>query len=371
MGELIDPSSLVLDRDPAMRPFGDAAARRGEPRGWDFLGAVPVPLRHRIRDGVGDLATRIAAEGGPALKCCFPMGQGGRGHTGRLRFIGSLDDYPDMLVSDGQGDSFNRRFYEAHVAGGAFTGSQPGRVASVFADCGLIDPKGWIGVYAVAPFGFLIDHQKLNGLPAPRRWADLADPAYRGQVIFGGWRRGGEGRWSEVNKFFLLNMAREFGLDGLARILRNVPTLLHSAQMPRLAGADASPGGIYILPWSLADICPRRAHTKVVWPEDGALAYPLWLTTKVARRVRLDPLLRHFHGAELARYLGQNRYPALCPDLAPALPEGARLKWLGWDFLRHRSTAQLIKAASRMFHESQDRFEALDRSRVLEDGSCV
>lgn len=365
MGALIDPSSLVLAADPAMRPFGNSTARRGEPRAWDFLGAVPVPLRHRIRDGVGDLATRIAGEGGPPLKCCFPMGQGGRGPISRLRLIRSVEDYPAMLVSDGYGSAFNRRFHESHVAGGAFVGSQPERVASVFADCGLIDPKGWIGVYAVAPFVFLIDHQKLNGFPAPRRWADLADTAYRGQVIFGGWRRGGERRWSEVNKFFLLSMAQEFGLDGLARILRNVPTLLHSAQMPRLAGADASPGGIYILPWSLADICPRRAHTEVIWPEDGALAYPLWLTAKVARGVRLDALIRYFHGAELGRYLGQNRYPALCPDLAPALPEGARLKWLGWDFLRHRSTAQLIKAACRMFHELQDRPSA------MEDPSCV
>jgi ABC-type Fe3+ transport system substrate-binding protein len=212
---------------------------------------------------------------------------------------------------------------------------------------------------------FLIDHRRLNGAPAPRRWSDLADPACRGQVVFGGWRRKGESRWSQINKFFLLGMTREFGLDGLARIVRNAPTLLHSAQMPRLAGTDASRGGIYVLPWSLADICPRRADTEVIWPEDGALAYPLWTTVKSAQRARLDLLIRHFHGTGLGRYLNANRYPALCPGLAPALPEGARLKWLGWDFVRHPSTAKLGQAACRIFHDSRD------RTRGAEDSPCV
>ena len=78
---------------------------------------------------------------------------------------------------------------------------------------------------------------------------------------------------------------------------------------------------------------------------DGALAFPLWLTVKAAEHQRLDFLLRHFHGAELAAYLNHNRYPVLCPDTPPALPDGGKLFWLGWDFLRHKVAAQLAKAA--------------------------
>ncbi len=220
----------------------------------------------------------------------------------RLRFIRKLADFPNMLVSAEHGNAFNRRFYERNVMGGAFKSGQPEGPASAFADCGLIDAEGWIGVYAVAPFVFLIDRARLDGRPAPRRWADLLDPIYRDRIVFSGWRREGDHQYSQYNKLLLLAMAQEFGLKGLAKLVPNVPLLLHSTQMPRLAGTDASPGGIYIAPWSMADMCPRRKVTEVVWPEDGALAYPLWLTVKTSHRKALDPLMRYFYGAELGRY---------------------------------------------------------------------
>jgi ABC-type Fe3+ transport system substrate-binding protein len=241
------------------------------------------------------------------------------------------------------------------MVGGAFSGCQPQGVAPAFAEAGLVDPEGLIGVFAVAPFVLLIDHRRLNGLPAPRRWAELMDPLYRDQVVFSGWRRKDEGRHRQINTFFLLSMAKEFGLDGLARLVRNVPALLHSAQMPRLAGTDGSPGGIYVVPWSLAALCPRRSETEVVWPEDGALAYPLWLTVKTTHLTPLDVLIRHFHGPDLGRLLNDNRYPALCPEQAPALPAGARFRWLGWDFVRHPATAKLIAAVRQTFTDEEPR----------------
>lgn len=352
MGIITAPARLLLDLAPVNRPFGDAAAPRGAPRGWDLLGTVPVPLRHRVRDGVADLVARHRAEGGPALKCCFPMGQGGATPFERLRHIRALEDYPNMLVSSEHGDAFNRRFYARHVAGGAFSAGQPEGVAAAFAEADLVDPEGRIGVFAVAPFVLLIDHRRLNGAPAPRRWADLMDPVYRDQIVIGGWRREDERGPGRISDFPLVQMALDHGLDGLARMLANLSAVLHSAQMPRLAGTDSSPGGIYILPWSLADLCPRRADTEVVWPEDGALAFPLWLTVKTAHRGRLDALVRHFHGPGLAAVLNDNRYPALCPEAPPALPAGARLKWPGWAAIRHPVFPRMVQAVRRTFLEA-------------------
>lgn len=337
----------------ALIGFGDSSQPRGVPKGWDLLGGVPVPLRQRVRDGIADL---LASRNESGLKCCVPLGQGGRGPFERLRFIRALDDFPDMLVSSEHGNAFNRVFYHRHVEAGAFSGCQPDGVDPIYRD--LVDPMGWVGVLAVAPFVLLIDRQRLGNLPIPSRWADLLEPIYRDQVIFSGWRRDHKSPYHQINLFFLLSMAREFGLEGIRRLMANVPSLLHSTQMPRLAGGGASPGGIYVVPWSLASICPRRDQTDVVWPEDGALAFPLWMTVKQSQRQRLAFLIRHFHGLELADYLNHNGYPALCPQRTCSLPAGARFKWLGWEFLRHPSTAALIKAV---------RAVAAD---ALEAGSC-
>lgn len=344
---------LVLARARTGRPFGDASAPRGAARGWNFLGDAPVPIRQRARDGVAAL---VAARelGARPLKCCFPMGQGGPGPFKRLRLIREPADFPDLLVSADNGNAFNRAFFARHVEGGAFTDLRPARVPTSFEEAGLIDPKGWFGVYAVAPFVMLIDKNRLNGIPVPRRMSDLTDPIYRDQVVFGGWRREGESRWSSYNKFFLLHLLRDLGETGARAVLANVSTLIHSAQMPRVAGSGRSPGGVMIAPWSLADMCPRREATEVVWPEDGAPAHPLWLTAKVSAVSAIGFIADWFRGAELASYLNANRYPSINADVGSVIPSGARLRFLGWDYLRHRSTADDVKRADRLFWESRE-----------------
>ncbi|WP_228125039.1 ABC transporter substrate-binding protein [Candidatus Methylospira mobilis] len=322
---------------------------------WDLLANVPVPLRHQVCDGIAGVVAQTESANGKAFKWHIPLGQGGVSPFDKLRFIHSLADYPNMLVSADHGSAFNRRFQERYLMKGAFSGAQPEGAATVFSDSGLIDPAGWIGVFAVAPFVMLIDHRRLGGLPTPCRWADLMEPVYRNQVVFSGWKREGDSRYSQFNKFFLLAMSKEFGLNGMSRIVANVPSLLHSAQMPRLAGTASSPGGIYVLPWAQADMCPRRGQTEVVWPEEGALAYPLWLTVKSSHRLSLDVLVRHFYGAELGGILNQNRYPSLCTGLPPSVPAGSKLNWLGWDFVRHPATAKLIQAVSRTFLDAMDK----------------
>jgi ABC-type Fe3+ transport system substrate-binding protein len=313
-----------------------------DPRRLDFLGTVPVPVRRRVREGLAAELTRH-----PAIRGCMPMGQGGSTPFERLRFIRDPAEYPAMLVSAEHGNIFNRRFHAAHVATGGFCACQP-EAADAFRSSGLVDSKGTIGVFAVAPFVMLIDRQRLNGLPAPKRWRDLIEPEYRGQVVFGGWRKAGESRYRSYNKFFLLCMAEAFGLDAVAALVKNVPALMHSAQMPRYAGSNMSAGGIYVLPWSLADLCPRRAVTAVVWPEDGAFAYPLWLTVNCIKRDAVLPLVAYFYGRALAAYLDANRYPALGMGAA-AIPPGAALRWPGWDFIRGRATAKLLRQACDAF----------------------
>jgi len=317
--------------------FADQERSWGCARGWDFLGNVPVPLRQWIRDSLAETLL-----GRDDLKCCMPLGQGGRGPFERLRQIRRLADFPAMLVSAEHGNVFNRAFHRTYVEQGAFSACQPEGVAEVFRP--MLDPKGWVGVYSVAPFVMLVDKTQLGNLPVPRRWADLLEPDYRGQVVFSGWKPPGAGPFRQINLFFLLCMVRRFGMAGLDRLLANVPTLMHSTVMPRIAGGGASVAGIYILPWSLACLCPRRAETELVWSEDGAWAYPLWLTVKDGEQQRMQSLIAHFTGEGLAAYLNYNRYPALCPTGVLDLPPGASLAWPGWEMIRHPSTAALLKA---------------------------
>ncbi len=86
------------------------SSARAAPRGWDFLGSTPVPLRARMRDDIAQAAQAYVASGGAPLKCCMPMGQGGRTPVERLRYVRELEDFPKLLVSAEHGNVFNRDF---------------------------------------------------------------------------------------------------------------------------------------------------------------------------------------------------------------------------------------------------------------------
>jgi len=349
-------TSIKLAVEPPPRAFGEAHAPRATARGWDFLGSCPAPLRMRMRDELADLLRERQFKHAEKLKCCMPMGHGGRTPFERLRHIRDLDDFPKLLASSDHGNAFNRAFHARHVETGAFVAPQPAGFSAAFAEAGLIDPRGWIGVYAVAPFVMLVDRVRLGARPVPQSWADLADPVYRGEIALSGWRPDGAGQWRAFNQFFLIAAARLIGEHGLRGVLANLAGLTHSAQMPRLAGTAHSLAAIYILPWSLADLCPRRDRTIVVWPAEGALAFPLWMTAQTAHRDRLAPVADYFFAPETARWLDHNRYPSLAPG-ASGLPKGARLAWPGWDFLRHKSAAKEIKRITALFHAVTEKLD--------------
>jgi ABC-type Fe3+ transport system substrate-binding protein len=350
-------TSIALAVEPPPRAFGDALAPRASARGWDFFGSCPAPLRMKMRDDLSELLRLRRLAGAERLKCCMPMGHGGRTPFDRLRFIRELDDFPKLLVSSDHGNAFNRAFHARHVEGGAFASLQPEGAARAFVEAGLIDPRGWIGVYAAAPFVMLVDRDRLGARPVPESWADLADPVYRGEIALSGWRPRGASRWGAYNQFFLLAASRLLGERSYRAILGNLAGLAHSAQMPRLAGTANSLAAVYILPWALADLCPRRDRTQVVWPREGALAFPLWMTAQAAHRARVAPLADHFFAPETARWLDHNLYPSLASGGGVKLPPDARLFWPGWDFLRSRAAAADIKRVDALFHAATERID--------------
>jgi ABC-type Fe3+ transport system substrate-binding protein len=247
-----------------------------------------------MRDELADLLRERQFRHAEKLKCCMPMGHGGRTPFDRLRHIRDLDDFPRLLASSEHGNA--------------------------------------------------------------QSWGDLADPVYRGEIAMSGWRPDGARQWRSFNQFFLVAVTRLLGDDRLRGVLANLAGLTHSAQMPRLAGTANSLAAIYVLPWSLADLCPRRDRTQVVWPSEGALAFPLWMTAQTAHRDRLAPVADYFFAPATARWLDHNRYPSLAPG-ASSLPKGARLAWPGWDFLRHKSTAKEIKRIKALFHAVTEKLD--------------
>ena len=319
------------------------SAARPDLGALDFLGRMPIPLRRPFNAGL----ERVAAAHG--LACSFLMGGEWYAPFDDLLAAAGPASLPDMVVTPWSADAATARLLDLYPAGH----SQPAACHDVVREAGLIDPAGAFPVFAVIPMVFLVDRVKLGEREPPRRWADLLAPHWRGEVVFGGWRPNETQPFRDYNEFLLLSLLRDFGADGLADFAANVKKLQHNVVSARTAGAEHAPGGtITVLPWMQAEMSPRRGKVAVVWPEDGAYAMPMGLLAKHGRVERLRPLTDYVFGADLGRVLARNCYPPIHAGVAGAFPAGARLKWLGWDWVRGTDVAAYAALAGRLFFDA-------------------
>jgi ABC-type Fe3+ transport system substrate-binding protein len=131
----------------------------------------------------------------------------------------------------------------------------------------------------------------------------------------------------------ILNIYKERGMEGLQRLAGNVKGFMHSSTMAKVAGAsDPEGGAVFIIPVFFAESTRRSANVRVIWPEDGAAASPLYFLAKKDEQKRLSGLISFFTEGFAAIESALWFMPLGRTDL-PGIPAGARLKWIGWDFI--------------------------------------
>ena len=320
----------------------------------DFLGRMPLPLRRHFKAGLDGVVKDVRQGGGPALNCAFLSGGQWYGLFNRLADARGPEDLPAMLVSPWGPDVLNPALMAHYAPGPGSFGPLPPQHPACLA-AGLPDPEGVFRLFSLVPQVFLVDQQKLGGRPVPRVWADLLEPCYEDAIVFGGWRPRDQGPYWDFNTYLLLFLAQAFGFDALDAFGGNVKHLLHNIRSAKRVGSSSEEtGAITIMPWLQAELCPHRQRAQVVWPEDGALAMPIGYMVQSGEEGRLAPLRDYLTGAALGRELGRNCYPASAAAYA-GLPEGARLRWPGWDFVRSHDLAAYGKAAGERFFRAWGR----------------
>jgi ABC-type Fe3+ transport system substrate-binding protein len=319
------------------------------PRDLDFLGRMPIPLRRQFKAGLDRTVAAHRETTGTQLECCFLSG-GEWYHPFDGLIDTPVEHLPGMLVSTFYHDILNPGLL-AHYAPRA--GSRPAAPSHpACRDAGLDDPLGIFRTFSAIPFVFLVDEKRLRGRTAPRVWSDLFDPQWANDIVFGGWRPNEQSAYHDYNSYLLMCLRQEYGDAGLLAFAANVKHLQHNIRTATQAGSNStSVGAIAILPWLQAELCPRRERTRVVWPEDGALAMPIGYLVKATAEARVEPLLDYVSGTALGGMLARNCYPPTNPAVAGAFPVGARLKWPGWDYARSRDIAAENRLAAGIFFD--------------------
>lgn len=313
----------------------------------DLLGRVPIPLRRMFKVSMDRLSLRMRSDQGVALRHCLLGGGQWYRPFDTLALASATDEMPGMLVTPLQEDILLPHIVDAYRS----TTPRQNDWHPAFSTAALADPYHVFQTFAAIPFVLLVDKTKLRGRRVPREWADLLAPEWQSDIVFGGWRPNEQVPYRDFNSYLLLALYHEFGADGLRAFALNVHHLQHNVRTTVQAGTNSRDArAISILPWLHAEMCPRRNHTEVVWPSDGAIVMPLGYLQQPTREARTTAFVDLLTGPDWAQVLNRNCYPAAARDCASPLPMGARFKWLGWDYVySHRFSRDTSRASDVFF----------------------
>jgi iron(III) transport system substrate-binding protein len=136
-----------------------------------------------------------------------------------------------------------------------------------------IDPKfvgpnnSYIGTN-VHVMVLMVNERQLKGLAAPKTWADLMKPEWKGKVVLTDPARSGT---AFIQVYGLL---KQFGREGLERIARNAVVVQSSGQVYKGVAAGEFPVGITIESSAYEFVAGGQKEIKLVYPADGTYLGP-------------------------------------------------------------------------------------------------
>jgi ABC-type Fe3+ transport system substrate-binding protein len=197
-------------------------------------------------------------------------------------------------------------------------------------------------IYAVNPLVIAVVTSRLGGLPVPASFDELLHPAYAGRVgLCGPPETAGDST-------LLLDIRLRHGPEAVAALGRAMVCDTHPSQIFRPA-PGSNPPPIGVMPYFFAAAAPRRDDVRLVWPREGGLASPLFVMVKESARQALAPLVDFFCGPETAAISAGALIPPTCPEAPSGLPEGASVRFIGWDVLETHDLGPLIAESGALF----------------------
>ena len=309
----------------------------------DFYGNTICPLKFTFRDALEDLERRYKQAHGAPRRCYLEFGKMTEDTCDECWTDPNPETFPSLMFSKEFNQYLGLDFQKRME--GMFTGDFYGTVNPVLEEAGLRDPQRMYTVYGVMADVFLVDKHRLGDLPVPKTLEDLLNPIYKDNIIIFG-----KDRQSLSNAVFLY-VQKQFGEEGLKKLAHNVKHALHGSVMSKTAGSRRPEGGaIYMVSWFFAQTCVREG-VEIIWPEDGAITLPMYLLVRKDRADRVRDIVDYVTGETFANACVRAFTPPMHPGVGPGVPEGGKLQWLGWDYIRQHDIPSMAEAAMDCFQE--------------------
>ncbi|ADP69775.1 hypothetical protein Rvan_0493 [Rhodomicrobium vannielii ATCC 17100] len=312
----------ALDEEPVFPEEDDARVRRR----LDYLARPYPPLQREMRRSIHLLLRDEHRRSG--LEAAWYVARVGPAQPyDDIAEATDPDTIPALISDPGLGGIARQPFVERWLDTGVFEQRQQVFARRDFTEAGFADPTGLFQVDGAGSWVILVDKTRLAGRPIPRSWEDLLHPQWQGDIL-------SSGQNGVVLALLLVNLAQDFGLDGMRAFARNVREVRGGAAMARYVGTDdPRSAAICVLPNFWAHTVVRRDRSELVWPREGAYAPPILRLKKSETTPAANFIEAYITGREWAARMESARCFSVRDDV-PAEPPGGALRWIGWERAR-------------------------------------
>lgn len=314
----------------------------------NIVGLLPCPVRMPLQEQFSQFLERYEAEREIKVNYKFEAASIGLDYLKEnILSIEDVDKLPDIFISAGFEAFFDQKSLGLFKEKKVFIDLTDNEVNENFKELNIKDPHGDYSIISLVVAVFMVNKKELEDLPTPRTWADLLKPEYKQKVALP------VGDFDLFNGI-LLNIYKEFGIDGVNKIAQALLKSMHPSQMVKNANMkNSDKPAITIMPYFFTKMVRDLSSMEVVWPEDGAIVAPVFMLVKRSKKDILEPIAKFIAGKEMGEILShKGLFPSLNKDVRNIVPENAKFKWLGWDFIYSHDIGALISELNDLFEKS-------------------
>lgn len=257
-----------------------------------------------------------------------------------------VNQVPDILMSAGFDLFFDRELMGEYMDKGVFEAATD-EINSDFCneDIDLRDPQKKYLITGVVPAVFLVNLDELNGRDIPRTWADLLSEEFEDSVGV---------PMGDLDLFnaLVVNIYKEYGMDGISKLARAYMKNLHPAQMVKARSKSKSQNpAVSIIPYFFTQMIQGNNQI-AVWPEDGAAISPIFMIAKKDKKDKIQPVIDFFMSSEIGKIFSANgKFPSTIKGVDNGLRPDQKFKWVGWDFIHNNDIGALLRDIEAKFNE--------------------
>ena len=327
----------------------DFALDYSSQRQLTMLGLLPCGMKMPFKRSFEDFAKTLGGPGSPVECKCLIEGNVNHelSYYPYIDTIKSADEIPDVIVSSDVNSFLHHRFMKELLPAGGFTSLNSPDLNSDFANTGYLDPKGRYTMLSANLLVLVVNKQKAASFKIPSRWPDLLKDEYKNSIVI----RGQDGFFCNG---VLMPFHQLFGMEGVRKLAGAVRDGMHPAEMVEdieRGRQEAAP--FYIMPLFFAKRLKDSRQFEIVIPEDGAIVSPVFMLMRGSRASDAAAIADFIMGREMSQACADAGFPSVRADVENNLPQGAKLLWMGWDYLESQDPAEVKDLIERTFKESR------------------